>query len=317
MQSGHSSGLRPINRLLILFHLTTSKKRVAINCRAERKPWDCCHLIPLRCDRETVGLDLCDLRRMPEATECVGIPRIPSSFEYEKVRSTKKSSPTCHHISSEKIFAIKLSRSCFYYDDNHCLWYHWRGQSRTSNVGSYEAQPRDTDDPWSYGLHRRKWNNCNGHGNIELPKSVKYLWILSILIKVMSQDPIWLHFEACSAVIQAMEPWTFCKWTFFLKKRLIFNFQRSISSLYTGCLTSTLFSPAPWEPQKGCITSLGSNPVTVTTRIIEPLETFIRHCWVGGGLDPKHPPFPVLDFWKLQNRLGSPQWVCWKVVEWQ
>ena len=219
-----------------------------MNCWAERKGC-CCHLIRLHCDRETVGWDLCDFGRIPEAMECVGIPRIPCFFEYEKVHSTKQSSPTCQHISSQKICAIKLikfSRSCFHYDDNHCLWYPWRGQSRTSNVGSYEAQPLDTD-AWSYGLHRRKWNNCNGHGNIELPKSVKYLWILSIFIKVMSQDPIWhTAFRGMLSGNPSNGTLNILQMVILFEKRMIFNFQCSISSHKT-LVVDLPYLPLPHE----------------------------------------------------------------------
>lgn len=109
----------------------------------------------------------------------------------------------------------------------------------------WSSTPRH-DDTWSFGLHRRKWNNCNGHGNIELPKSVKYLWILSNFIEVMSQQFDTLHFEACSLVIQAMEPWTFCKWSFFLEKRMIFNFRCSISSHKT-LVVDLPYLPLPHE----------------------------------------------------------------------
>ena len=245
MRSGHSSGLRPINRLFILFHLTTSKKRVAMNCRAERKGC-CCHLIPLHCDRETVGWDLCDFGRIPEATECVGIPRIPSFFWIWKGSFHKAVKP----YMSANIFSKNLCNQTF--TKPLSLW--WQPLSMIPLTWSvkdlkcwilWSSTPRH-DDTWSFGLHRRKWNNCNGHGNIELPKSVKYLWILSNFIEVMSQQFDTLHFEACSLVIQAMEPWTFCKWSFFLEKRMIFNFQCSISSHKT-LVVDLPYLPLPHE----------------------------------------------------------------------
>lgn len=102
-----------------------------------------------------------------------------------------------------------------------------------------------------------------------------------------------LHFEACSLVIQAMEPWTFCKWSFFLKKEWFSIF--SVQFLHTKhWLTYPIF------------------PMRTTERLYNILWIYPsnshhqnRHCWVR-GLDPKHPPFPVLDFWKQQNCLGSP-----------
>ena len=247
MRSGHSSGLRPINRLFILFHLTTSKKRVAMNCRAERK-------------RLLLSLDTFTLRprnggmrplRLWQNSWSHGMCRNPTDpqffFEYEKVHSTKQSSPTCQQISSQKICAIKLSRSRFHYDDKplSMIPLTWSVKDLKCWI-LWSSTPRH-DDTWSFGLHRRKWNNCNGHGNIELPKSVKYLWILSNFIEVMSQQFDTLHFEACSLVIQAMEPLNiFANGHSFWKKEWFSIF--SVQFLHTKHLVVDLpYLPLPHE----------------------------------------------------------------------
>ena len=103
--------------------------------------------------------------------------------------------------------------------------------------GSYEAQPLDTDDQWSYGLHRRKWNNCDGHGNIELPSR----FLLRGCLKIEFDT---LHFEACHLVIQAMEPRTFCRWTFLWKKN---DFQCSISWHFLTTLVVLPYCPLPLQ----------------------------------------------------------------------
>lgn len=90
-----------INRLFILFHLTTSKKRVAMNCWAERKGC-CCHLIPFTLRPRNGGMRPLRLWQNSWSYGMCRNPTDPQFFEYEQVHSTKQSSPTCQHISSQK-----------------------------------------------------------------------------------------------------------------------------------------------------------------------------------------------------------------------
>lgn len=201
------------------------------------------------------------------------------------------------HVSTyllKKICAIKLSGSCFHYDDNHCLWYPWRGQSRTSNVGSYEAQPLDTDDTWSYGLHRRKWNNCNGMAILSFRNlSNTCGFSRSLLRWCLKIQFDTLHLEACSLLIPAMEPWTFCKWSFFLKKEWFSIF--SVQFLHTKhWLLTYLIFPCPMRTTERLYNIPWIYPSNSHHQN--------RHCWVR-RLDPKHPLF--LSLTSGSNRIAS------------